>query len=64
MILAPRSFLSEADQVRAGDVVMVAYFAPPHPGEETLRVVRVGLSFVAEAVGFLMVDPMQRVAGV
>ena len=44
-------------------MVMVAYLAPAHPGEETLRVVRVGLSLVAEAIGFLVVDPMESEAG-
>jgi len=60
MIFPPSCLLSEPDDVGAGDMVMVAYFAPPHPGEETLRVVRVGLSLVAEAIGFLVVDPMER----
>ena len=46
MILAPCRFLREPDQVRAGDVVMVADLGPAHPREETLRVVRVRLRFV------------------
>jgi hypothetical protein len=60
MIFPPSCFLSEPDEIGPGDTVMVAYFAPPHPGEETLRVVRVGLSLVAEAMGFLVVDPMEN----
>lgn len=62
MIFMPSRFLREADQIWPGDMVMVAYLATPHPREEAFRVVRVGLSFVAEAIGFLMVDPMKRVA--
>jgi hypothetical protein len=63
MIFTPRGFLSEPDEIGTGDTVMVAYLAPPHPENETLRVVRVGLNFVAEAMGFLVVDPAQRDAG-
>ena len=34
VILAPRALLREADQVRAGDVVMVADLAAAHAGEK------------------------------
>jgi hypothetical protein len=50
--------------MRASDMVMVAYFAPPFTGEEALSVVRVGLRFVFETLGFLVVHPVQRVTGV
>jgi hypothetical protein len=63
MIFPPSCLLSEPDEIGAGDMVMVAYLAPPHPGEETLRVVRVGLSLVVEAMGFLVVGPMESEAG-
>ena len=53
MIFAPRRLLGETYEIRTGDMVMVAYLGPAHPGEEALSVIRVGLSLVAEAVGFL-----------
>jgi hypothetical protein len=46
----------------AGDMMMTD-FATPHPGEKAFRVVRVRLRGVAEAVGFLVVDPVQRITG-
>jgi hypothetical protein len=63
MILAPCRFLSEPEQIRACDMVMVAYFAPAHTGEKTLSVIRVGLRFVAEAIGFLVVDAVKSEPG-
>ena len=39
MILAPRHFLREPDQVRAGYVVVVPDLSAAHAGKETLRVV-------------------------
>jgi hypothetical protein len=62
MIFPPTCLLSEPDEIGTGDVVMVAYLAPTHTGEEAFRVVRVGLSRVAEAVGFIVVDPMESEA--
>ena len=57
MIVPPSRLPGEPDELEAGDTVMVAYLAPPLPGEEACRVVRVELSLVAEAMGFLVVDP-------
>jgi hypothetical protein len=62
MILPPSRPFSEPEQIGASDEVMVAYFAPPRPGEDP-RVVRVGLGRVLEAVGFLVVDPLQGKPG-
>jgi hypothetical protein len=45
-------------------MVMVAYPAPPHPGGNSSRIICVGLSLVAEAVGFLMIYPVQGAASV
>ena len=64
MIFAPSRFLGKTYEIRTGDMVMVAYLAPPHPGEEAFSVIRVGLSLVAKAVGFLVVDPVQCVSRV
>ena len=63
MILAPCRFLREADQVGAGDMVMVADFAAAHAAEKALGVVRVDFAD-RQAVGFLMVDPVQLIPGV
>ena len=63
MIFAPHGFLGEADEIGAGDTVMVAYPAASHAEDDTVRVVHVELSFVAEAMGFLVVDPAQRDMG-
>jgi len=66
VILAPCGFLGEPDQVRAGDVVMMADFRPAHPAKEALRIVRAG---TVEAVSLLVVDAvhdeaaMQRIPG-
>lgn len=56
MLFAPRRLLGETYEIRTGDAVMVAYLAPPHPGEEAFGIIRVGLSLVAETMGFLMID--------
>jgi hypothetical protein len=64
MILAPCRFLREADEVRAGDMVMMANLRPAHAAKEAFRIIRMRLRFVAEAICFLMIDPMQRVASV
>ena len=61
VILAPCGLLGEADQVGAGDMMVVADFATAHPAEEGLGVVRVDLA--RQAVGFLMIDPVQCVPG-
>jgi hypothetical protein len=55
MVLSPGRFSGKPYEIHTGDVVMVAYLVATHPGEETYRVIRVGLSLVAEAIGFLMV---------
>src|ERR1700730_9200940 len=57
MILAPRSFLSEPDQIRAGEMMVVADLRAAHAAEKALSVV--AMDAVAEAVGFLMVDSVQ-----
>jgi len=54
--------LCEPDQVWAGQVVMMPDLRPAHAAEKTLCVVRVDLA--RQAVGFLMVDPVQGVTGV
>ena len=41
VILAPCRFLREADQVRAGDMMVMADLAPAHAGEKRLGVVGV-----------------------
>jgi hypothetical protein len=64
MILTPSRLLREPNEMQASDMVMVVYLAPPHTGEEALSVVRVGLRFVFETLGFLVVHPVQRVTGV
>ena len=61
MILAPRRLLREPDEVRTGDVVVVPDLSPAHAAEIAFRVVRIDLA--RQAIGFLMIDPMQRVAG-
>ena len=63
MIFSPRRFMTKPDQVAAGDAVMVAYLAAPYPGEKTLRVVRMNLGSLLEAMGFFAADPVQRRAG-
>ena len=47
MILAPCGLLREPNQVQAGNMMMMADFAAPHPREETLGVVRMRLGFIA-----------------
>jgi hypothetical protein len=41
MILAPRRFLREADQVWAGDTMVVSHFAAPQPAKEAFGLVGV-----------------------
>lgn len=60
MIPSPRGLLRKPNKAKSGDVVMVAYLAPAHGEEKASHVVFVNLSVVAEAMGFLVVDPMQR----
>lgn len=47
VVLPPRRFLCEPNQVRAGDMVMMPDFAPAHPREETLGCV--GVDFIITA---------------
>ena len=63
VIFPPCRFLREADQVRAGNVVVVADLAAPHAAEKTLRHVRIDVELAAEAVRLLMVDAVQLVPG-
>src|ERR1700712_5344933 len=60
-VLAPRRFLGIAEQVRAGDVMMVAEFGPTQTGEVGLRAVGTG---AIDAVAVLVIDPAHREAGV
>src|SRR3984893_18300722 len=62
MILAPRSFLGESDQIRAGEMMMVANLRATHTAEKALRIVAVDT--IAETVRLLMVDPVHREAAV
>ena len=63
MVFVPSRLLGETYEIRTGDMVMVAYLGPTHPGEEALGFIRMGLSLVAEAVGFLVVDPAKLAPG-
>jgi hypothetical protein len=49
--------LREADQVRAGNVMVMADLAAPHSAKETLGCVRVDFLLCASTVGVFMVDP-------
>jgi hypothetical protein len=60
MVFAPRRPLNETYEIWTGDGVMVAYLAPPHPEEQAFRVIRVGLSLVADTIGFFVADPVRR----
>jgi hypothetical protein len=60
MIVEHSCFLNESDEMWTGDAVMVAYLAPPHPGETSPRVVWVPLNRAAEAMGFFAADRMHR----
>ena len=60
MTTSPNGFQHKPIKSRSGHIVMVAYLAPAHTGEKALRVVWVNLRLVAEAMGFLVVDPMLR----
>src|SRR5207302_766801 len=64
VILPPRRLLGESDQIGAGNVMVMADLAAAHPAKEALRVVRVRLRLVLQAVGFLMIDPVQGEPGV
>lgn len=64
MILARGAFLREPQQIPAGDMVMMANLAAPHATEKAFGRIGVDLVRAAERVGFLMVDPVERVAGV
>ena len=55
MIPAPRALLPIADQVGAGDVVMVAEFRPAHAGEEPFGAVCVDAS--SGRIKLAVVDP-------
>jgi hypothetical protein len=63
MILAPRRLWSEPPKIRASNVVMLPNFAPAHPANKPLGVVRMRLRFILETVGFLAVDPVQNKPG-
>jgi len=64
VILPPRALLREADQVGASYVVVMPKLAAPHAGEKRLCEVRVDLVRTAEAIGFFVIDTMQRLSGV
>ena len=64
VVLAPGCLLCEPKQVRAGDVVMMADFTPAHVREEALGGIGVDLMLAAQAVGFVMIDPVQGVPAV
>jgi hypothetical protein len=59
MVLPPRRFAIEMYEIRTGDTVMVAFVAPTRSRREPYRVIRVGMSLVTEALGFLEVDPRE-----
>jgi hypothetical protein len=64
MIFTSSGFLSESDEVRAGNVVVVSDLASPHPREERLGGIRMGLEFfVFQAVCVFVVDPVHREPG-
>jgi hypothetical protein len=62
VILPPCRFLRKTYQVGAGDMMMVTDLRAPHPAEKAFGVVGINLLF-RDAVGFLMVDPVQLVTG-
>ena len=55
MITVRPDFPRLAGKVWESTMVMVAYLAPQHQGEEANRIVHVHLSIAAEAIGFLMI---------
>jgi len=61
VILSPSCFLSIAEEVRPGDVVVMPQLAAPQARVEGLRPVGAG---AVEAVANLMVDPLHREPGV
>jgi hypothetical protein len=62
--LAPCRLFGEADQVGAGDMVMVSNLASAHPAKEALGSVCVDRLIATEAVRLLMVDPVRFELGV
>src|SRR3984885_5585555 len=60
-VLTPRHFLGVAEKIPPGDMVMVPEFAAPQAREIGFGGIGAG---AVEAVGFLMVDPLHRKAGV
>jgi hypothetical protein len=59
MVLPPRRFAIEMYEIRTGDTVMVAFVAPTRSRREPYRVIRVGMSLVTEALGFLGADSVE-----
>ena len=53
VVLPPSGFLSEAEQVWPGDMVVMASLAATEPGEIAFRPIRAG---AIERIGFLMID--------
>ena len=64
VVLAPSCLLCEPKQIRAGDMVMMPNLAPAHPAKEALGLIGVDLVLAAQAVGFFVIDPVQRVSAV
>jgi hypothetical protein len=60
VILTRRGLFTVTYEIRTGDTIRVAYLAPSDPGEEIFRVIYVGLSLVAEAIDFLVFDPVRH----
>lgn len=61
MLTRPR-LLGETLEILTDDTVMVACPTPPVE-DEAFGLIRVGLSLVAESLGFLMADPVLLVSG-
>ena len=59
VILAPCALLREAQKIGAGEVMVVPDLCPAHAAEIALGVV--GIDFARQAIGFLMVDPVQGI---
>ena len=62
VVFPPCRLLREPQKVRAGDVMMVSNLAPAHPAKEALGGIGIDFIVAAQAVGFFVIDPMQRVA--
>jgi hypothetical protein len=58
MILAPRRFLGEADQIWARNVMMMTELGTSHAGEKRFGGIRIDFMLAAEAISFFMVDAM------